>query len=268
MLGNAASCICRDRSFTVNAQACLACSGGTTFTQEQLGPVVTAEEYCSTVGGGGYAPPGVSIPSGTASSSGLSGVTAVSSEASAIPVTENSTQPITISAWAPTEIFPTQLTYKVAATGGVNTTIVKEQTSVYSDSEVVATISATATLVLNPTHLLRIEGAGELLHITTCDLETEDGNGSTPNNGTTTTATNGTVAECIRREYSPGENATATLTQTFTLTGATSDLIVYPTLTIASGTLRVAETAPAQTAAPTSLSGPANSLSLAADALR
>ena len=167
-------------------------------------------------------------------------------------MTEASTQPITILAWAPSELLPTQLTYKVAATGGVNTTIVNEQTSVYSDSEVVSTISATATLVLDPTQLLRIEGSGDLLHITSCDLESEDAADAAP--GNRTAAANGTVAECVRREYGPGENATATLTETFTLRGTTSDWIVYPTPTIPSGSLRIADdpnTAPMSSASGT-----------------
>lgn len=61
-----------------------------------------------------------SASSAAVSSSAVSGASRASG--SAVAVTEAATQPINVTAWAPEGFTPT-LTYGIAATGGVNTTI-------------------------------------------------------------------------------------------------------------------------------------------------
>lgn len=232
----ALSCLCSAADFVTAGQACISCGGGNVFPGGTgLDSVGLAIEAC------GGTTTGLTQSSGAVVTSNAGGTSATGG---GVRVTEASTVPITVSAWAP-EGFSPSLTYFVEETGGANTTLENIRTSTVTRATVTFTATVTNEFVLGPSAIVQYQGNDGFDDITYCTFDATGG------------ASNGTVAQCVQYEFA---GASLTLQETFTLTGATSAWVAYPVPTgqsVSGDALgsRLADIETAPTAAPSATIG-------------
>lgn len=239
----ALSCLCSANDFVTAGQACISCGGGNVFPGGTgLDSVGLAIEAC------GGTTTSLAQSSSAVVTSSASGSTAAGA---GVRVTEASTVPITVSAWAP-EGFSPSLTYLIEETGGVNTTLENVRTSTVTRATVTFTATVTNEFVLGPSAIVQYQGNDGFDDITYCTFDGNSTDAATTTSGAG--AGNGTIAECVQYEF---DGSSLTLQETFTLTGATSAWVAYPQPTGTAVTEDVlgSRLADIETAAPAAPSG-------------
>lgn len=177
--------MCKAPDFSIYGNTCVSasCNGGAVFNTQGVANLQNALQQCVVLanqpsslisGTAGFSVQGITAPSSISRPSSAvssvvssavsspavsSAISSVVSSGAATAVAAAPTGTVTVNGWAVSGQTPSLVTYNIAATGGVNTTLERQfaQTLTRANS-VPVTITVTQDLVMNPSGYVEVDG--------------------------------------------------------------------------------------------------------------